>query len=58
MDRNNQRKWGAYALHLDKSKGGRKREMDSDRRKKGEKVVDELCDTIYSFQSKTNFTAI
>jgi hypothetical protein len=27
----------------DKSKGGRKREMDRDRREKGEKVIDELC---------------
>jgi hypothetical protein len=32
-----------YVLHLNKSKGGRKREMDRDRREKGEKVIDELC---------------
>lgn len=34
---------GSYVLHLDKSKGGRKREMDRDRREKGGKVIDELC---------------
>lgn len=35
---------GSYdVLHLDKSKGGRKREMNRDRREKGEKVIDELC---------------
>jgi hypothetical protein len=34
---------GSYVLHLDKSKGGRKRKMDRDRREKGEVVIDELC---------------
>lgn len=34
---------GAYVLHLDKSKGERKREIDRNRREK-EEVIEELCD--------------
>jgi hypothetical protein len=43
-------KEGAYILHLDKSK--KKTEIEGE----GE-VIEELCDNIYSFQSKANFTA-
>jgi hypothetical protein len=51
---------GAYVLHLNKSKKGKGNEKWTViEGRKGEEVIEieELCDNIYSFQSKANFTA-